>query len=76
MFFDILVGYEVKIEIWGDYSGCERCGYFWSDFGRKIRQQIVSLMSCGWVISYQILFCILYLIGSLSDYILQVDYLP
>ena len=30
MFLDILVGYEVKIEIWGDQRGCERCGYFWS----------------------------------------------
>ena len=28
------------------------------------------------VIGYQILFCILYLIDSLLDYILQVDYLP
>ena len=33
MFFDILVGYEVKIEIWGDQRGCERYGYFQSGFG-------------------------------------------
>ena len=33
MFLDILVGYEIKIEIWGDQKGCERYGYFWSDFG-------------------------------------------
>ena len=33
MFLDILVGYEVKIEIWGDQRGCERCGYFWDVFG-------------------------------------------
>ena len=25
---------------------------FWSDFWAKIRHQIVSLMSCGWVIYY------------------------
>ena len=55
MFFDILVGYEVKIEIWGDYRGCERYGYFWSGFWAKIRHQIVSLMSCGWVIGYLLL---------------------
>ena len=35
-----------------------------------------SDVSCRWIIDYQILFCILYLIDSLSDYILQVDYLP
>lgn len=32
MFLDILVGYEVKIEIWGNQRGCERCGYFGSGF--------------------------------------------
>ena len=32
MFLDILVGYEVKIEIWGNQRGCERCGCFWSGF--------------------------------------------
>ena len=32
MFLDILVGYEIKIEIWGDQMGYERYGCFWSDF--------------------------------------------
>ena len=35
MFFDILVGCKIKIEIWGDQSGCEMCGYFWSGFWAK-----------------------------------------
>ena len=74
IFLDILVGYEIKIESWGDWMCYEGYGYFWSDFLYKIRHQIVSPMSCGRVISYvYVSLCYVFLQVNKIRSIFQMD---